>query len=201
MPDRTKTRAESPVRLAKLLVAVRVEHFGKNQAEMAKSLDGSVRRDVYGVPVVSFSQSVVNSLENRQIGFRFAHIEAYARLLGIPTGILLLVSLYSTTSQPRRDLADLRNVLQTLISVCESSAAAGRSLTVYDLAPLCGIAIQDPERATDVVTEDDLASANSALERLAKVKALTEKRGLDPLSAKANEANQLSLFRSPSDQY
>jgi hypothetical protein len=181
MPERTTPRAENPRRLALLLVEIRQKIFQLKQAEMAKLLQHHTRRDRDDEPVVAFSQSVLASIENRQIGFRFAHLEAYARALGMPTGILLLVSWYSTTSDPVEDLAQFQELLRRFDTVCEEAKRQKRRLEVDDLRALANIVTVEPPFMPDPLTEEDLPSDASNLQRLRRARQLANKRGIDPL--------------------
>ena len=120
-----------------LLKAIRKDVFDCGQAQMAKRLNEVVRPDKAKKATVTFNQSVIHDLENRFIGFRFAHLEAYARLLEVPTGVLLLVSKYSQTNNPHRDFVELRQLLSALLDLCPEGRKS--SFSVHDFAALKGI--------------------------------------------------------------
>jgi hypothetical protein len=100
---------------------------------------------------------MVTDLENRFIAFRFVHLEAYARVLGVPTGVLLLVSKYSQTSNPGRDFEELRALLTALLAICKEGRLS--SLSIHDLIPLKGIVSftppQEPMNAMSRPRDED----------------------------------------------
>ena len=87
---------ENPGRLVNLFKLIRTQHFGCTVREMAEILTNSipVSSGKHGKPVATISKTIVSRLENSQIAIRYIHIEAYAHAVGIPSGLLLLVSLF-----------------------------------------------------------------------------------------------------------
>ena len=170
MPVRSM-RAENPRRLTQMLVAIRKDLFRLNQSEMADKLLEKIRRKEDNEPALQITKTTVNNLEHGETGFKFTHIEAYARAVGVPSGILLLVSLYSQTTDPERDIGELKRLLQLFLRVCDDAQLRRRSLRVQDLERLHAAAWTEPEWRED---ETDL-------DRLLRMKSSHEKHGGDPL--------------------
>jgi hypothetical protein len=181
MPDRRQPRAENSRRLADLLRAIREDYFEMTQAEMAAVLQQYARKTTTGDPVIKITPATVHNLENLDIGVKFSHLESYGRALGMPSGIILLVSWFSTTTQPQRDLHGLKTLLKRFIEVSDRAAKDDRPLGVLDLRKLSGLVVQQPPYTNDAVSIDDLPKDASQLERLEVAKLLVSQRRIDPL--------------------
>jgi transcriptional regulator with XRE-family HTH domain len=190
--DKKRIREENPDRLARLLKAIRVEVLHLTQAEMAEKLKKLARPDTRAepdksVPSVDFSQTVVTAIEQRKIGYRYAHLEAYARVIGVPVGTLLTVSRYSTVDDPATSYDPLIDHLGRFVDILKRAKLEHRSLTVYDLHALAGV--PDPELAPLTIRSDVLEGAASAMDRLSRVKRELDEHGVDPIEG-------LGLFKA-----
>ncbi|MGQ0566617.1 MAG: hypothetical protein ACT4OK_16305 [Gemmobacter sp.] len=187
MPATTKrTREENPSRLAMLLTAIRKDLLHFTQEQMAEKLLEKVRPDG-GEPSVEFSQAVVTAIENRKIGYRYAHLEAYARVVQVPVGILLLVSRYSQTDEPTTALKELISLLERFIDVAKQASKEGRSLKASDVRKLGGLV--EHEVLLPAIDETVFAGAKSPLERLERARRELDRKDINPLDG-------LSLFRT-----
>jgi hypothetical protein len=169
-----------------LLTAIRKDVLHLTQEQMADKLREKVRLDG-GEPSVEFSQAVVTAIENRKIGYRYAHLEAYARLVGVPIGVLLLVSRYSQTDEPTKTLRELVHLLEQFIDVARQASREGRSLKASDFKDLSGLV----EHEVPILRIDEamLAEARSPLERLEMTKRELDKKDINPLDG-------LGLFKT-----
>ena len=160
--------------------------MGLTQEQMAERLREKVRPEG-SEPSVEFSQAVVTAIENRKIGYRYAHLEAYARLVGVPLGVLLLVSRYSQTDEPAKALKELVGLLEQFIIVARQATKEGRSLKASDFRVLAGLV--EHEVPILRIDESVLADAKSPLERLERTKRELDRQAINPLDG-------LGLFRT-----
>jgi hypothetical protein len=192
MPKRNQPRTENSRRLAALLERIRTDILGLGRADMALRLGEVCRNDAFGTPVANFTQDLVLNLERMEIGIRYVHLETYGRLLGVPSGIILLISRFSTDRDDEADIMDLEKLLQGLLVVCAVARAENRSLGAQDFKSLSDIvAVERPQRGRPV-SQEDLPPDATTIERLRAAKRLSEKRGFDPLRG-------LALFEPKSE--
>lgn len=102
-------QAENPERLVSLFESIRTDVFHCGYREMARILTSYIRfakGSKRNLVTTKITKSTVEGLEKSTIKVRYIHIELYAHAMGVPSGVLLMVSFFKFDVTDKQRIAD-----------------------------------------------------------------------------------------------
>jgi hypothetical protein len=185
--------SRTPRRLTQLLREIRKVAFKVTAAKMAAILNDVVRMGVDG-PVFEFTEQTVKNIESGRIEVQYIHLECYANIFEVPTGVLLLISKFQ--HEPVEIIEETVRVLsEILLSTCEQ-----RRLIDYQQLRMISHGLGRADRLgqipSSVMRRSGSARPLTSIERLAQQKKSLERLGIDP-----SAGLELWDFANKSDGY
>jgi len=128
MPPKT-IRKTLPDSLCGLLRQIRERIFEERIAPFTERLQSNIRVPNEGFTI---NRNAVSDIEAKKHSIQFEHLEAYAHTVGVPMGVLTLVSRYQYSNLDEAEL-----VVDSLRDVIQNARKVGRNkLTIDDLRVL-----------------------------------------------------------------
>jgi hypothetical protein len=167
----------TPRRLTQLLKEIRKIAFDVSSLEMSELLNRAVRDGANG-PLYHFTEQFVKNIESGRVELQYIHLETYANLFGLPTGVLLIVSRLQHESPDRAEqliAAIEKNVTET---------KEKRRIVDHRLLRLISDSLDWEPNVVPKVWSKPIRTGKmksiSPLDRLSEFKRLHERLNIDP---------------------